>query len=96
MPDPLLPNGTKRCKCTACGEYFTTPGTFDRHWSSGKRGRGQMTTTCNEPASLGLVKRGAYWGWPGEKPLEIRGDSGERDDEGAIAVMEPERQVALL
>ena len=31
MNDPLLRHGTKHCKCTGCGEYFTTPRNFDLH-----------------------------------------------------------------
>ena len=31
MSDPKLPPGTKYCQCAACGEYFTSPYTFDLH-----------------------------------------------------------------
>ena len=31
MFDPKLYPGTKHCKCTACGEYFTTVFNFDLH-----------------------------------------------------------------
>lgn len=29
--DPKLPHGTNRCKCVACGLYFSSVWTFDRH-----------------------------------------------------------------
>jgi hypothetical protein len=42
-----LPFGSPRCLCRACGEYFSTPGTFDRH---------QRNSACLAPESVGLVR----------------------------------------
>ena len=30
-PDPKLPVGTNRCKCSGCGSYFGGVGSFDVH-----------------------------------------------------------------
>jgi hypothetical protein len=58
MPDPRIPNGSNRCVCTVCDEAFSTVSAFDHHW---KHAEG---LTCRHPAGIGLVKRGAHWGWP--------------------------------
>lgn len=42
-----LPHGSARCLCRACGEYFSTPGTFDRHRHNG---------VCLPPERVGLVR----------------------------------------
>lgn len=65
MSDPMLPAGTGRCKCMACGRYFTSVSAFDLHQRQGKDGR----NVCIDPEITKLVfsERG-YWRHPGEKP----------------------------
>ena len=68
--DPLLRPGTNHCKCTVCGEYFTTPNNFDMHRKDG---------ACREPGSI-LSKNGqrklkknkkGLWAGVGKPPAEI-------------------------
>jgi hypothetical protein len=58
MPTPasLLPVGSARSLCRACGQLFSTSANFDRH-----RRRG----ACLHPASAGLVEVGGVWKRPG-------------------------------
>lgn len=54
-----LPNGSPRCLCRSCGQYFTTVGNFDRH-----RRRG----ACSSPGSVGLVQVAGVWKSPNTRP----------------------------
>jgi hypothetical protein len=48
--DPLLPFGSNRCKCAACGEYFTSDSTFRVHRvddADSPNGR-----ACRDPAKI--------------------------------------------
>lgn len=61
-PDPNDPRFKRltgnQCFCTACGEYFTTVGNFDRHQP--------VTGTCWNPAERGMVQDAmGYWQMPG-------------------------------
>jgi len=47
MSDPKLGFGTKHCKCSVCGEYFTTPANFDLH----RRGN-PTSRVCVPPYTL--------------------------------------------
>lgn len=47
MSNPMLPPGTNRCRCPACGEYFTSPGAFDMH-RAGEHG----SRYCIHPSEL--------------------------------------------
>lgn len=53
----------KRCKCTACGEVFSTEANFDRH----RKGKGDKRY-CVDPEDVGLVIKevstGSYWCMP--------------------------------
>lgn len=57
--DPKLPFGSRRCLCTRCQRYFSSPGTFDAHWTDGG---------CVDPATITtsyrMVERDGVWGWP--------------------------------
>ena len=68
MSDPMLPVGTNRCKCTACGRYFGGVGGFAAHQRDDADGR----TVCLDPASLGMVASGGYWVRPTPGPLPRR------------------------
>lgn len=60
---PALTIGTRRCQCAACGEYFSSVHTFDRHQKlTGDRYR--PTLVCLPPASVGLVMSEDGW-WTG-------------------------------
>jgi hypothetical protein len=39
QPDPMLPAGTDRCRCTACGLYFGSSYGFDQHRTGPYPGR---------------------------------------------------------
>ena len=58
--DPMLPVGTRFCKCSGCEEYFNSPAAFDTH----RQGKGAVRS-CEKPANCGLVvnKKG-YWSKP--------------------------------
>lgn len=56
-----LAPGTKRCKCTACERYFSTPNNFDRH---------RRALACVDPETVGLVKTDGIWRLPG-RPSDI-------------------------
>lgn len=88
MSDPKLPHGTKRCKCTVCGEYFASPSSFDEHQKRRQRG-------CVHPASVGLVPRNGYWGWPGERPDPRSGDAEGSAETLPTLVAGPATQGAL-
>lgn len=66
-PDPkgLLRQGTNRCYCPECGEYFSTVRAFDMHLI----GRGTANVRCRPPQAAGLVQgpRG-IWQRPGKPP----------------------------
>jgi len=47
MMDTRLGNGTKYCKCSACGEYFTNVTNFDMHRTGGSGKR-----RCTYPGEL--------------------------------------------
>lgn len=53
-----LTEGTNRSKCSRCGEYFTSVGTFERHRREGQ---------CLNPGDVGMkikeLKGGTYWGF---------------------------------
>lgn len=62
MSDPMLPAGTGRCKCMACGRYFSVPRNFDKHQRQDKDGR----NICVDPVTVGLVlSESGYWQGPG-------------------------------
>ena len=72
MPsDPKLPPGSNFCKCAPCGEYFTSPYTFDMHRAGSPTAR-----FCQKPGAM-LDKHGkprlrlngkGYWASNKEKP----------------------------
>lgn len=68
MSDPLLPIGTNRCRCTICGAYFGGVGGFAAHQRDGEGGR----TVYLDPATLGMVRSGAYWVRPAPDALATR------------------------
>jgi len=79
MSDPKLPPDTKYCQCSVCGEYFTSPTTFDMH-RSGEPG----SRVCVHPSKvldkqrrprLRLSDKG-YW-----TSNRLRADYWEKDDE---------------
>lgn len=97
MSDPLLPIGSNRCRCAACGRYFGAPSSFDRHQSSGWDGR----TICHDPAARGLVFDGRYWRSPGERPPRDGARSAllgkpRSDETEGVAVVTLARQECLL
>ena len=47
----MIPLTGNRCRCSACGRVFSTPGNFDRHRSGPWEGR-----VCLDPASVGLFQ----------------------------------------
>lgn len=47
MTNPMLPVGTKKCQCAACGEYFTSEYTFDMHRAGPATAR-----YCRDPATI--------------------------------------------
>lgn len=57
-------NQSNTCRCSVCGEYFSTLSNFDRH-RKGEHGK----KVCVDPESVGLVigSRGAgsVWKMPG-------------------------------
>lgn len=62
MSDSMLPAGTGRCKCMACGRYFSVASNFDKHQRQDKDGR----NICVDPATVGLViGESGYWQGPG-------------------------------
>lgn len=60
--DPKLTTGSPRCKCSACGEYFTGEASFARHrvGSHPKRERACLGVTQMREAGLELNPKG-YW-----------------------------------
>ena len=59
--DPMLPLGTNRSRCMACGRYFSTVSNFDKHQRIRKDGRPE----CRDPETVGLVLGDAgYWQGP--------------------------------
>ncbi len=65
-----------KCRCMACGEYFTTTRNFDKH----RKGKYPLRA-CTPPAAAGLVRQpSGFWSGPG--PLEfttaVRRSSGDR------------------
>ena len=45
--DKMLKPGTNHCKCSGCGEYFTTVANFEMH----RRGKAEARN-CRNPAEL--------------------------------------------
>ena len=80
MSDPMLPVGTCRCRCTACGRHFGGVGGFDAHQRDDVDGR----TVCLDPATLGMVLSGGYWVRPTPADLAPR-------EPVALATGSPER-----
>lgn len=58
--DPKLPPGTNYARCCACGEYFKSPSSFDKHRITDQGER--RCLTVSEMVSEGMSKneRG-YW-----------------------------------
>ena len=52
MSDPKLGIGTNHCKCSVCGEYFTTEANFAAH----RQGKPQ-NRRCIDPGTL-VTKKG--------------------------------------
>lgn len=67
MSDPMLTQGTDKCKCSVCGEYFKTSTLFEFHrvGSFGKTIRDPGTRRCltvQEMTKKKLKKnREGYW-----------------------------------
>lgn len=61
----------RTCKCSGCGEHFTTPGNFDSHRKGSKGVR-----YCVPPESVGLEiktrQSGTVWGKPGRDEAKYR------------------------
>jgi len=58
--DPMLPPGTDRCRCVACGLYFGSSYGFDQHRTGPYPGR--RCRTVGELEARGwLVNAGGFW-----------------------------------
>lgn len=59
--DPKLPAYSNFCKCTVCGEYFTSVYPFDMH-RIGKHGDDRRCLTTKEMKARGMSKNiKGYW-----------------------------------
>ena len=47
----------ERCKCSACGQYFSTTANFDKH----RVGRHGVDRRCAYPGDVGLINRDGIW-----------------------------------
>lgn len=60
MSDPKLPQGSRRCKCPTCREYFNSESAFDAHRRGAYPARRCMA--ADEMAAAGLLRNsGGYW-----------------------------------
>ena len=83
MSDPLLPiNNSGRCKCTKCGQYFSSVSSFTAHTRKPKDAPKTEETVCRDPLSMGLVLKdvrgGQIWSYPAAEEGEREAVYGTR------------------
>lgn len=53
--DPMLPHGSDKCKCAACGEYFNSTYAFDKH-RYGPYTSGRNCGSRDQMMGMGMVQ----------------------------------------
>jgi len=60
-----IPLSGKRCQCSECKEFFSSPTAFDKH----RAGTHGVDRHCQSPETAGLLIRkvpnGSFWASPG-------------------------------
>lgn len=62
--DPRLPEGSGKCRCAACGEYFNSESIFDRHRAGDfRKGPGARRCLTREEMAARGYARSATGHW---------------------------------
>jgi hypothetical protein len=60
--DPMLPYGSPKCQCAACGKYFTSPYAFDEHRLTPKGDGIRRCLSGDEMAARGFIRKpSGHW-----------------------------------